>query len=262
MGVTPERRSEWEDLCKVREHLTCLSMTPDHYQGNRSLHQFANKGWPHFTVMQSLIYKTTKGTHAYRGTQLGTQTPAPEPVISTPTPGPVVSTPTPGPVVSTPTPEPVISTPSSSKRVFSSLDDAIASSSTSSKKRARNTPSTSTALYGLQTTFQATLQDFATQVHGAFAQPLPQRVASQTPAIQRLLRSIASSTSSEGGAWLSHPEVLEVLNLFRDSSTVSTMYVTLAEAQEGEELSREWLRNQLEDARTARASAPGGSEAL
>jgi len=35
----------------------------------------------------------------------------------------------------------------------------------------------------------------------------------------------------------------------------------LAEAQEGEELSREWLRNQLEDARTARASAPGGSEA-
>jgi hypothetical protein len=31
MGVTEERRPEWEDLCKVREHLTCrLSMTSDH----------------------------------------------------------------------------------------------------------------------------------------------------------------------------------------------------------------------------------------
>jgi len=123
MGVTPERHPEWEDLCKVREHLTCLSMTSDHYQGKSSLLRFANEGWPHFTAMQSLICKTTKGTHAYRGTQLGTQTPAPEPVVST---------------------------PSSSKRGSSSLDDAVASSSTSSKKRARNTPSTSTALYGLQ----------------------------------------------------------------------------------------------------------------
>ena len=31
MGVTEERYPEWEDLCKVREHLTCrLLMTSDH----------------------------------------------------------------------------------------------------------------------------------------------------------------------------------------------------------------------------------------
>jgi hypothetical protein len=234
--VTPERLPEWEDLCKVREHLTCLSMTSDHYQGNRSLLQFANKGWPHFTVMQGLIHKTTKGTHAYRGTQLGTQTPAPEHVVSTPTP------------------EPVASASSSSKRLFSSLDDAIASTTSSSRKKARNTPSTSTALYSLQ----SSLHDFANQMNGAF---MRSRATPQTPAIQHLLQSVASSESSEGGTWLSQSEVMEVLDLFRDSDKVSSMYVTLVEAQDGERLSRMWLRRQLEHARTARTSAPGGSKA-
>jgi hypothetical protein len=224
--------------CQVHEHLTCLSMTSDHYQGNCSFIPFATKGWPHFSAMQSLIHKMTKGTHAYRGTQLETQTPAPEPIVLTLTS------------------EPVILTPSSSKPVFSSLNDTVASSSTSSNKRVRNTPSTLSLIYGLQTT----IQDFSTQVYGALTQPPPQHVASQTPMIQHLLRSVTSSASSKGGAWLSQPELLEVLDLFRDSSTVSTMYVMCAE--EGEELSHEWLWRQLEQVRKKHVSGPGGSQAL
>ena len=233
MGVTPERRPEWDDLCKVREHLTCLSMTSDHYQGKSSLLRFANEGWPHFTVMQSLIHTTTKGTHAYRGSQLGTQTPAPEPVGST---------------------------PSSSKRGFGSVDDTVLSSSASSKKRARTTPSTSTAIYGLQTT----IESFATTLHGALTQPLPGRVPQLPPqvdAVKRLVDSIGLSASSEGGAWLSPPEVNELLDFFYSNSVASTMYNAFPTTQEGEKLSRAWLRKKLEFARMAHASAPGGSEA-
>jgi hypothetical protein len=98
-------------------------------------------------------------------------------------------------------------------------------------------------------------------MHGAFMQPLPRRVPSQSAALNRLLNSVKSSESSEGGAWLSQREVLEVLDLFRDSETVSNMYVALPETEEGEGLSREWLQRQLEHVRATRASAPGGSEA-
>jgi hypothetical protein len=231
MGVTQERLPEWDDLCKVREQLTCLSMASDHYQGNRNLLRFANSGWPHFTAMQGLISPTTRGTHAYRGTQLGTQTPAPEPVTST---------------------------PSSSKRGFSSLDNTEVSSSTSSKKRARSTPSVSTALYGLQNT----LDTFTTTMRDVFTQPLPQRASPLTAAAAAtrcLMDSIKSSKSSEGGAWLSQPEALEALEIFRTDCDASQMYV-ITNQEGGENLSREWLRAQLELART-RASAPGGSEA-
>jgi hypothetical protein len=234
--VTQERLPEWEDLCKVREQLTRLSMASDHYQGKSSLLRFANSGWPHFTAMQSLIRPTTKGTHAYRGTQLGTQTPAPEPVTST---------------------------PSSSKRGFSSLDDTGVSSSTSSKKRARSTPSVSTALYGLQNT----LDTFTTTMRDVFTQPLPQRTSPPTAAGAAagcLMDSIKLSKSSEGGAWLSQPEALEAFELFRTDRDASDMYLTISKKEGGEDLSRKWLRAQLELARTrvrTRASAPGGSEA-
>ena len=242
MGVTPERCQEWEDLCKVRQHLTCLSITSDHYQGKSSLLWFANAGWPHFPVMQDLIPKTTKGTYAYQDTQLRTQTPAPEPVVSTLEPD--VST-----------PEPAVLTPSSSKRGFSSLSDAISSSTSSSKKVRRNTPSALTALFGLQTTFQTTLQDFSTQLHGALVRP---RVISQAPASDRLLASIESSKLNEGGLWLSQADLFEVLDLFCDN-TLSALYVSVANA--GKELSRKWVQWQLEHVRVVRASAPGGSEA-
>jgi hypothetical protein len=159
-------------------------------------------------------------------------------------------------VVSTPALELAVSTPSSSKRGFSSLDDAIASSSTSSKKRARNTPSTATALYGLQ----AFLENFGNKVHDAFAKPPAQRDTPQALALQRLMTSIDSSILNEGGAWLSESEIFEALDLFRDDANLSSMYNAFK--PEGEHRSRAWLRRQLQQAKTSHASSSGGGEVL
>ena len=229
-------------------------------------------------AMEELIHKTTKGTHTFRGTQLGTQTPAPEPVVSTPVPELVVSTPVPELVVSTPVPEPVVSTPSSSKRGFSSLNDTVPSSSTSSNKRARNTLSTTTAIHGLQ----STLETFTTTLNSTYTQPINVSPINISPinispinispinislpplsqrdprssAAQRLQRSFDESSASEGGAFLSRQEFYEALSLVHDDSAFSTIYVSLSE-----DAARDFLRMQLEQARrTARASAPGGSD--
>ena len=273
--MTSETLPAWEDLCKVCEHLSCLSMTSDHYQNQngKKYRPFANKGWPHMAAIEALIHKTTKGIHAYRGTQLGTQTPAPEPVVSTPVPELVVSTLVPELVVltlvpelvvSTPVPEPVILTPSSSKHGFSSLNDTVASSSTSLNKRARNTLSTMTAIHGLQ----STLETFTTTLNSAYTHPIPVNVSPinislpplsqhdpRSSAAQHLQRSFDESSASEGGAWLSRQEFYEGLSLIRADSAFSTIYVSLSE-----DASRGFLRMQLEQARTARASAPGGSD--
>ena len=140
------------------------------------------------------------------------------------------------------------STRSSSERGSSSLDDAVAPSFTSSTKR---------ALYGLQTT----LESLATTLHGAFMQPLPRRVTSESLAAKRLLESVKSSASSEGGAWLSQPELFEALEMFRHSS-FSSIYVEMTEAQEDEDMSREWVRMHLEQARTARTSISSSDKIL
>jgi hypothetical protein len=157
------------------------------------------------------------------------------------------------------------STRSSSECGSSSLDDAVAPSFTSSTKR---------ALYGLQTT----LESFATTLHAAFTQPIPINVSPinvspinippinislpplsqcdpRSSAAQRLQKSFDESSASEGGAWLSQQEFYEGLSLIRADSAFSTIYVSLSE-----DASRGFLRMQLEQARTARASAPGGSD--
>jgi hypothetical protein len=141
------------------------------------------------------------------------------------------------------------STPSSSERGSSSLDDAVAPSFTSSTQR---------ALDGLK----STLETFTATVKGALMEP-PQRARAthRTLAAQHLLNSINSSASSEGGAWLSEQEVQEALSLFHTDSVASGLYVVLSETQGSENRAREFLWRRMEEARVARASAPGGSRA-
>ena len=215
-------------------------MTSDHYQKKKNNYrQFANKGWPHLAAMEALIHTTTKGTHAYRGTQPATQTPVPEPVVST---------------------------PSSSKRGFNSLNDTqvstSTSASTSTNKRAKNTLTATTAMHGLQNTIETFSTTFRSHVKEPLNVSLNARITPQERAVQRLRKSIKSSTSSEGGAaWLSQPEVNEAYILFHDDATLSGMYAGFAETQEDEDQSRIFLRLWLERAKTAHASEPGGSEA-
>ena len=97
-------------------------------------------------------------------------------------------------------------------------------------------------------------------MHNALMHPPPRRVTSESLAGKRLLESINSSASSEGGAWLSQSEMYETLILF-ENSNISSMYVEMTESAENEDLSRGWIRMHLELARKARASAPGGGEA-
>ena len=188
----------------------------------------------------------TKGTHTYRGTQLGTQTPELEPVVSTP-----------GSVNLTPEP---VATPSSSKRAFSSVSDATASSSTtSSNKRARNSPSTSMAILGLR----SCLESFANKVEDAFRAPLPPRdppPSIVSRATNRLYQSITSSRLNEGRAWLSDPEVYQLFTLFSTNDNISDQYARLeSQTPEDETFSRRWLRNLLENMACERV--PGGSGA-
>jgi hypothetical protein len=85
--------------------------------------------------------------------------------------------------------------------------------------------------------------------------PLSQRDP-RSSAAQRLQRSFDESSASEGGAFLSRQEFYEALSLVHDDSAFSTIYVSLSE-----DAARDFLRMQLEQARrTARASAPGGSD--
>jgi hypothetical protein len=159
-------------------------------------------------------------------------------------------------VVSTPALELAVLIPLSSKHGFSSLDDAIASSSTSLKKRARNTPSTVTALYGLQ----AILESFGNKVHDAFAKPPAQCNTPQALALQCLMTSIDSSILNEGGAWLSESEIFEALDLFCNDTNVSSMYNVFK--PEGEHWSCVWLWRQLQQVKTSHASSSGGGKVL
>jgi hypothetical protein len=116
-------------------------------------------------------------------------------------------------------------------------------------------------MHGLQSTLETFSTTFRSSVKEPLNVSLNARITPQERAVQRLQKSIKSSTSSEGGAWLSQPEVNEAYILFHDDATLSGMYAGFVETQEDEDQSRIFLRLWLERAKTAHASEPGGSEA-
>ena len=218
MGVTPEMQQQWDELCRVCMHLTHSLITATCYQGKSNLSKYANKGWPHFTVMQELVTLITKGLHAHQGIQPTTN-------------------------ISTENTSSSSCIPPPPKRTFDHLNNSGASSSTSLSKRPRNAIATQTVAFGLKTS----IDNFADIIH-----ELTDKLCVHTPSlplppphVQAIKHLYESIHSSEGGSWLSDSDFHQAMQLFEGSDRKCKTFNTLAGFKDGRKHLCLWLQAEL-----------------
>jgi hypothetical protein len=69
MNVNDDMKLAWNELVKVCEHLSSLSMTSNHYQGNKEYRQFTKSGWPHYEAMDQIMPSNARGRYAHYASQ-------------------------------------------------------------------------------------------------------------------------------------------------------------------------------------------------
>jgi hypothetical protein len=237
MNVNAENQVEWDALCAVREHLSSATTT-NRYQSNKDFAQFAKSGWPHLHAMDLLIGPTTRGDHAYHGTQAAAST-------STGLSSPSTPFDIPGPASSSSHPI---------KHKLSSYDISAQSSASSKRKKASGLMEYS-QLEGMISILKDAVSDIkaaqaprapapAPASAPALAPAPPAPAPAPTPELSPAETLIRSVRRTEPG-WLSEDEVIAMTDLFRVDPSIGQDYLYYTK-QATESMTRKWVQKQLE----------------